>query len=457
MNRKDKLFWASHKGALAFTLLLGIFLVYSTWLALNLQRGIIPDEPAHFFFSQHYASTWGIPKDTPETYAQGWYIEQNPYLYYWINARVLNAAQLIVPAISNWQKLVLLRLLSVLYAAGTVIFSYWLSKEFIKSQGWQLLPPFLLTNTLMFVFLSAGVNYDNLANLFSMAGLTFLARVFHRKDYLPNSLACLLSLSLGTLVKYPLLPLALAAGTAWLIFSLKYRKSLVPLRRAGWQTVLLGAGVLVALVANLLLYGVNLMKYQSVTPACLDLLTQAQCEISPYAVRHLELKLDHKLTIAESIELGYPSPLEYVIDAWIPDMLYRIYGILGHLSYFPRDVIIFFRLLFMWLLLLASRYLRRPSFAVLSITGIFLFYALVLLYINYNSELTYGFRQIAVQGRYLFPVMGAAYVLLAYTTQKVQNRTVRWLTLLWILILFFVSGPVKFLLYQNTIFAGWFL
>ena len=58
---------------LSFTICAGI-------LAFKLNPGIVPDENAHFIFAKHYASTWGIPPDAPETYAQGWYIAHYPFL-----------------------------------------------------------------------------------------------------------------------------------------------------------------------------------------------------------------------------------------------------------------------------------------------------------------------------------------------------------------------------------------
>lgn len=145
--------------------LLLVFLAYSVFIAIRLDTGISPDEPAHFIFSKHYSTTWGKPPDTLETYSQGWYIEQNPFLYYWTNGRIINLTQLINPSVTDATLLLILRLLSSLYSTGTLIFLYLLSKLIIHKAWWRLLPVFLLSNTLMFVLLSGGVNYDNLANL----------------------------------------------------------------------------------------------------------------------------------------------------------------------------------------------------------------------------------------------------------------------------------------------------
>ncbi len=454
---RTRKFWDYINPTFVFFALLFVFAVYSIFLALKLQQHILPDETAHFAFSEHFSTTLGIPKDTPETYIYGWYIKQNPFLYYWVSGRALNVLNLVISGASEWKKIVFLRLLSVMYSMGTVVFCYLIAKEIIKHKWWQLLPVFLLTNTLMFVFLSAGVSYDNLANLFSFVSLYFFIRVMNGKDYLSNSIGWILFICLGTLVKYPILPLALAMGSAWIIFTVLKRASIFPLKISRPKLILPGIFTALVIIGNLAIYGVNLLTYQSVTPACNDLLVKDQCELSPYVIRYREIALDDEMTVLESIQLGYPDPIEYVIYSWIPNMLYRIYGILAHLSYFPSHIITLYQLLFFWYLLLAFRYWKQHSFTIYSLVGIFLFYTLVLFYTNYTSELTYGFKQIALQGRYIFPVIGALYILIGSLFTIIQNRNLRFITLLITLALFFYGGPIKFLILRDTVFIDWFI
>lgn len=449
--------WSKHGPSILLALLLIIFLAYSIFVALNLKTGIIPDEPAHFIFSKHFSTTAGIPADVPETYSTGWYIEQNPFLYYWINGRIIDLVELVSPTASDQTLLGVLRLFNSLYSLGTILFCYLLSKEIIKNRWWQLLPVFLLTNTLMFVFLSGGVNYDNLANMFCMAGLLYLARVFNGKDFLSNSMLWMIFICLGALTKYTVLPLALFMFFAWLFFTIKNRKSIFPLPNWNWKKVVLGILLLLLLIGNGAIYGYNLVVYQSIRPHCADLLTASQCALSPYDARLEKYALDHKLTISESISQGYPDPIAYFLDTWIPHMFYRIFGILGHKFYFPYVLTTFYRLLFYWMILLAVRYGRRTSYSVYSLLAIFLLYALTLFIDNYNNELVYGFQQIAMQGRYIFPVIGTAYVLFAKLLEKVPNKPVQIVTLVVTLALFFSGGPIKLLLRYDTSFLEWFI
>ena len=448
--------WSEHIPTFVLILILGIFFSYSVFIAFNLQPGIIPDEPAHFLFSKHFSTTWGIPPDIPKTYRLGWYIEQNPFLFYWINGRIINFLNFIYPSVSDWQTFVFLRLVNAIYSVGTALFCWLLSKELIKSRWWQLLPIFLLTNTLMFVFLSGGVNYDNLANLFSIAGIYFWVRALYGRDFIKSSLAWLICVSAGALVKYPVLPLVLATFIGWFIFVFINRKDIFPLTINKKSEIFLGIFSLLLIIGNLALYGYNLVLYQGIRPQCTQILTLEQCQISPYLNRYNESALDQKLTITESINMGYPDPISYTIDSWIPNMFYRIFGILGHKSYFPTGMIIFYRLLFFWTLFLIIKYWKRPSFAIFGMMAVFLFYTFVLLFTNYDSELVYGFQQIAIQGRYLFPVIGIAYVLFAKLLTTIPNKSVRIMTLLATVVLFFMGGPIKFIVFFRTIFSSWF-
>ncbi len=438
-------------------LLMIIFALYSIFLAVHLQVGIIPDEVAHFKFSMYFASTLGIPRDAQQTLETGWYITHNPVLYFWINGRVINLFALFLPSATSRQVLVLLRLTSVVYSLVTVFFCYKLSKEIISNVWLQLLPAFLLTNTLMFVFLSGGVSYDNLTNMLCMMGFLFEVRAFSGKNFFTNSTAWMICIGLGTLVKYTVVPLALFMGIAWVIYLFLHRKVIRKEKIRKNCLIPLSLVLVLLFAVNIGIYGVNLVKYHSLIPDCSALFTQEQCELSPFVQRYHEIALDHKLTIVESVQLGYPNPLEYVLDSWIPNMLYRIFGILGHLSYFPSHIIIFFRLLLLWILLLAFRYIDRPSFILISLVCIFILYAFVLLYMNYNSELTYGFKQIAMQGRYIFPVIGPIYVFISYVFIKVNNRALRLATIFLSIALFFLGGPIKFILDYNSIFHGWFI
>jgi len=458
-TNKIKTFLNKRGPTLTILVLIVIFLSYSGFLALNLKEKIIPDEPAHFTFSKHFSTTLGIPPDTYETYSWGWYIEQNPFLYYWINGRIINLIKFVNPGLSDLNLLIGLRLVSVLYSLGTVYFCYLLSKEVIKHQWWQLLPVFLLTNTLMFVFISGGIHYDNLANFLSMASLYFLVRSFKRKNFLINSFAWMISIALACLVKYTILPLALALTVSWLAFFIMNYKVLLPLKVDIIKTIILSAVLAILLIVNFSVYGVNLIRYQSLTPPCREILLESQCEISKYEQRYDDLALDTKLTIQETLSSDYPSPFRYIFVDWMYHILLRSFGLSGHQAYFPYHLIKYYQILFclvIILLLLNLFFWRSFSFEDIHLLGIAAFYGLVVFLQNYNSELIYGFRQVAVQGRYLFPVIGGIYVLFSQSIKRTPIRFLCIIILIFNLGLFLLGGPLTFLINSQTFLSSWF-
>ena len=117
---------------LLFFILLLCFMISSTFIALRLKPGIIPDEVAHTAISNFFSKTWEIPQDTLETLPNG-IMSQRPFLFYWINARVINLINWFNIPIDAITKLITLRLLGVLFSSATIVFCFLLSKEFINN------------------------------------------------------------------------------------------------------------------------------------------------------------------------------------------------------------------------------------------------------------------------------------------------------------------------------------
>lgn len=448
--------WFRNNERLLLFSIFGYFLAFTLFFSFQLKPGIIPDEPAHIIFSNHYSTTWGIPDDTIETYSQGWYIKQNPFLYYWINGRIINFSTWINPSLNDGQLMTILRCASSIYAFVTLVFCYFLAKEIIADKWFRILPVFLLANTLMFTFLSGGVNYDNLTNLLSFAGLFFFTKTILNKEPVKNSLLWMIFIFLGTLTKFTVLPLATIMVIIWFVFVFKNKENLLKNNPFSKDNLVLKVILCIILIANLFIYGVNLVRYKSILPTCQDILSSEKCEISPFVIRNKEMGLEKKMTPLESIQIGYPNPVDYFFNHWIDHMLTRIYGIMGHINYFPTQIIIFYKLLFFWILLLGFRYVEKPSIIEFSFVLIILFYTFVVFLKNYNSELTYGFKLVALQGRYLFPVIGLFYVSVGYIMSIVRSKLIKNLTVLFAVALFLYGGPLKLIFKYQVLFSSWF-
>ncbi len=437
--------------------LLLVFTFYSVFLALKLETGIIPDEPYRFEVTQYFTNTWGIPQDVPIAEEYGENLQRNPYLGYWIFARTLNIYNLIIPTAEERQTLVFLRIINVVFSLGTVILCFFISKELIKKKWWQLLPVFLLTNTLMFVFLSGGVSYDNPANFFCAAGILFLVRVLKNKSFEKNSMGWIIFILLASLVKYAVLPLALIMFIVWLVFTVKNKMKISISQLKSIKSLSLLFIMIALLIAVGGLYGVNLVKFQSITPSCRDTFSADICQNTPYAIRLKELGLPEKLSLLEAFKRGYPEPIRYTFFTWIPEMIKRIFGIMAHKNYFPIGTA-YFQIALLWVIILGVRYWKKPEFTTTSLLGIFVFYALALIYINYNTELVYGFdKYVALQGRYIFLVVTIGFSLLSLALTHVSNKTIKLGTAAFLVLLFLYGGPIRFFWYYHSVFADWFI
>ncbi len=419
-----------------------LFIGLSIFFALNLKREIVPDEAVHINLSTYYATTIGIPADTPETYRYN-SIQHKPYLYYWLNGRLLNLVNLILPDMGSWKTLVTLRLTNVLYAALSVLFCYLLAKELGLSVWWRLFVIFMLTNTLMFVFLAGGVNYDNLVNLCSFAGIYYLIRVVHRKSFYPNTFGWMVWIMIGTLVKISVLPLAAILALIWVVWVLQNRSQIAFKPMLQWQTIVLSLVFAALLVLNFMIYGVNLLKYRAVVPSCTVLLTQSQCQQNPVFVRDQQVYLADKLSLVDMFNGNVPDPFVWFDQYWFGAMLKMTFGAIGHRVLDPSDLAItFYRLWIFWILILAIRFWQKPQTAFRVLALIVLGYTLVLLQTNLSSELNTGFKHIGIQGRYIFPVIGGFYILIASILAGVPNRILTAATVISTMVIFIINSPL---------------
>lgn len=438
-------------------LLLSFFLIAGLFFAFRVGAGVMPDEEGHLLFSQTYSTTFGIPQDTPKTMVSGWAIAYNPFIYYWINGRVINLVQGLNPDVIPDGIRLTLRLLNLAYSSVTLWIAYLLSRELFLEEWWHLLPPFLLSQVMMFSFLSAGISYDNLANLFATIGLLFFVRFFTREQGTRNLALSAVFLGLGCLTKVTIVPLAglvvLAYFGLQIWRSRHYQVNRIKNQPSWFLTVVL----VLVMTANIYLYAGNLLRFQGLTPECREVFAAQFCHITPFAERARISALPEKLTISESIRQGYPNPVTYFFLSWVPDMIHRIHGILAHLSHFPHLVVkVLYGLMFVYLLFGFPTWSAIPKIE-LALLFIFTAYALLVFYTNYQDELLYGFKQIGMHGRYLFPVILIAYLLMTRILINLSDRKIKYAILGLTLITFILSGPIFFLINRNTIFMEWLI
>jgi len=451
---KTQLIWNRLAGnprleTVLFILMLVVFTLCAGYFALHLNKAIIPDEPGHFYLSTLFASTWGTPEMTEYSLALGnIQFNRQPFMYYWINGRLLNLLNLIMPGVSEWRQLLFLRFTSVLYSTLTVLFTYLLSREVIRKRWWPLLVVFLTTGTLMFVFLSGGVSYDNLGNFCAAAGIYYLIRVLQGRKIVTNSLVWIFFIGLGVLVKKTILPLALFMFIFWLVHIIRNRRSIKLRQELNWKFGLITMLTLAIVGVNLSVYGVNLVKYREPIPDCTDLHTRAECDLSVYVKRAKEMGFpEEKLTLRDVIEYKKYNPINYFHGYWLDRMQTTIYGIMGHQAYYPVHLITFYWVFYLFVFIIAIKYWEKRNYIFYVLLGLSAAYVLTILIESYNEELMSNFQHAAVQGRYLFPALASVYVLTVDFISRIAHRIVRLVAVAYSVILFSVGGPVLFLLY----------
>ena len=326
------------KIALIFMFL--VFIVVCMFLAFNIKLGVSPDSYYHFEVSKAYSTTLVIPQNTPETFK--WRdITRIPYLYFWINGRILN--------INNgiFDEVILLRIVNILYSVGTIYIVYLLSKELFKNKWKRLLPVFFLSHTLMFVFLSSSINYDNLANLFCTLSIYFFVK-FIKDSNLKYILLMLLFLCMGALTKSTVLPVALILVILCIVEIIK-RKINFKKIKVGKELLLIAPILLFALL-NLELYGGNFIKYGKLQPSCTQVLTHEQClENGVYYRDRIDFQAVPIKGFSETFDMirdgERVGPVRYLFK-WFPDLTGKIFGVMGDSSlYLPsvfKYIFIFF-------------------------------------------------------------------------------------------------------------------
>ena len=423
--------------------LIGIFVLFACfvlYLALSLRMGISPDSFYHLEVSKEYSTTLGIPQNTPDTY-QWRDITRIPYLYFWINGRILNINNGLI------DEVILLRLVNVIFSLGTIYVVYLLSKEVLKGKWERILPVFLLANTLMFVFLSSSINYDNLANLLSVISILFFVKFVKSKLDIKYLLLMMLFLCIGGLTKFTILPLAFILVILSVIEIFRKRELLKEMRVNRYFLLLIPIALLLFL--NFQIYGVNILTYGSLEPNCEQILTHEQClqngvyyrdniTFPSTRVRGLE-------DIFEMIRSGERiDPISY-FPKWILNITDKIFGIMADESLYMPQAFKYLYLSFLSIgLLLGSIYYKRWSKVDIYLLVISIFYISILFFFqNYNMYLKHNHFYLALQGRYIFPVITAMYVLFSKSIFFVRKKWLKY-SILVSLVVLFLYGCIPF-------------
>jgi hypothetical protein len=421
-------------------ILISIFFVFGIYLIFRIEKGIAPDEGYHIHAAKVFSTTILIPENLEENLALG-DITREPYLAHWLNGRVLNLN------FAGVQDYIILRFFNLVISVGSLLVVYLISKEIINKKYFNLIPVFLLLNTLMFAFLSSAVSYDNLSNFLIYLTFYFLIKYFKYKDT-PSLLYLIIFQSLAILTKITALPVVLIEVLFLIYYFIKSRNIKGVLIEAYKKHKAIFLVMLFSLLLVFLLYGVNVIKYGQIQVSCDKVMTVDECMNNFVYSRNRELE---KYTVTNFSELkslmrSRMSPVQYFFD-WLVIMFQSIHGVHGH-TYVFMDVYMvnIYIALYAILTFITIRKWKRTHKIESKLILITLFYTLILLFFkNYSSYIKHNYFRLALQGRYIFPVLPIIYILFIRYLTLLKTKWLRFILISILCITFLLGGIPYFI------------
>jgi hypothetical protein len=420
--------------------LLVYFAARTLFLAWMLAPGVPPDEATHLDRIGLYSAVPFVPIDSAASAELG-LVGHRPYLYYFSMGRLLQVA----PA--GIDELRFLRFANCILGLLTAWVAYRWIRLVSASPLVRLVFLVFVTNTLMYSGLFASVSYDNLANLLAALAVFELTRFCTERD--PGSLVAFgLWAGLGILTKQTLLPLA---AILLLVLLVRERRGLSSLLRDSWAWLrapnprrwLLGGLLLATAVACTGLYGANLVRYGRLVPGLEQVVgVQAAMENRIFARNQIVKefragRLGHGEAIRMAEQIRHPGDrrdlkqllnsmrdagderiglLSY-LGAWTRLMFEGIYGYYGHGRIIPgrAELAPFYLCYLLAALGLAWRGRAESSRRELLAAAVIVagYAAVLIFWVHRPAYISTGSLTLAVQGRYLFPVLLLLYGLVA--------------------------------------------
>jgi len=461
------------------------FAIRLAYFAFHIHPEIPPDERTHYGISAAYSKVLFIPENTSETYQYG-LVTHRPYLFYWMMGKLLH---LNFFPIDN---LVFLRLLNGLIGVIFAVYVYKWAKLITSNRLIRILTVIMCTNILFVTGLFASVSYDNLTNLFAAMSFYYLS-VFYKKGSTETSVKFLLCAFAGCLCKKTFLPLAVIYIAFYAIRLLKYhlhRKISEPLEPSGvstFRTAILASITIVLLLLNVSLYGQNLIRFGRLLPSLSQIVgVDNAMQYRIFARNYIpgqykagKITIEQALKMTEQIgnegdrnatiallknvynsEKSEPILMNFAqyTTAWCHTMLERSVSYAGHrpLGKKKWDLYPYYWIILAALFVMLRKINRSDAYGILytGLIAILLYSLLLLWHINYKMYLKNGFFDLAVAGRYLFPLILpicglTAYYLINFLSEKKQ-LIVTLLVCSW-----FIYGD--FISFLNTVPKSWLM
>ena len=484
----EKPFFRKEVTDLLFLVCIAILFVYFVirlvFFALRVPHYLPPDELTHLGLCEAFSHGWKFPENSEDTFVLG-EITRIPWFYYYLMGKLLvfNVLQL-----SN---VVFCRFINIVFAGLTVVYGYrWISL-LSENKLTKLLFFILLTNTAMFSFLGAAVSYDNLVNLCAVLTLYCTQRFF-----LSRNITCFLSavifLLIGSLTKISFLPLV----PIFVCILFVQEKSNIAnfhdyinnlYSKLNVIQKILGLISIILLIMCFKLYGTNVLKYHKIIPQPSQLLSEEQFMKNRVVARDYIVNMyrsgawSYERSVAEVEKMNHPGDKKttlYLLKlqassnkqekelmsrlaysyTWLNIMLSNTVGIMTHrpMSIKKTDnELAFYQLFFIVSFYFFARYWRMDTAGFLINQSIILVLAygiFLMQYVNYSSYIN-NLAPIAVQGRYIFPVIVPFYGIVSYYLTNFNEKRLSLLIII-LVAAFYIWGDFPYFLLNTD--KAWF-
>lgn len=437
----------------------GYFLFQSIYVAISTNWRIVPDAGAHLGRIRLFARDGIDPfiQNQKGFHFLGDMVRNPDTLYHYLFSLVYRVSPFEdADALGNQlpsddtATILLFKFLNIALVLGGLVMFYKLMKQLGLPALVRNLSLFMMTNALMFIFLSGGINYDNMLFLVAMTVFYFLVK-FMQTHSLRSLLALLSFLAITGLVKVAFMPIGIVVFVIALYVTTKHRSELLSEVKNVPQLPRAKKAAFGALVALLLIsgtffverYGVNVAKYGTPQPGCLQLHTLEECNKSAIFARSQRFQ-----DTPTTYELG---PIEFSVE-WSLKMRSYLFTAIGHKAFSETNLIKYGSFLFAGLMAIAAiRKFDRKEHEINTLLFISLYFVLILLLINYfRAYMNSGIFGIALQGRYVFPVLPLLFAIGNYYVLKFFSK--RWLHALYsvfILAIFIPSGILNYIFWTD--------
>lgn len=448
-----------------FVFVIALFLVQAGWVAFSSLYPMAFDEDTHLGIIRFFASNPNpfFTTQPPELNQYGPVVGEISYLYRYVMTLPWHVITWLTD--NFMAQVVAMRFINVAFFAGGLAI-FW--RTFLLAFNNKVianLTVLLVTLTPISSQLAGQINYDNLFFLLMaiMVRLALLVSISLKTTSLRVDQLILFVVTglLGSLVKYTFLPIFAAAALylALRIYKTFHKRTATLTAELHTTFNVLSAVQRFALIGLLFIsiglfaerYGGNLLNYGTFTPDCVSVIGQDNCEsysiyrrgviyeqskpdtfnksplyFSYVWLRHMELNLMSVLNGPHSgYAIGQPLFLPY-----LGSVIFSVSGIVLS-AYFWRRLI--------------KNHLYKMTIFVS------LFYCGLLWILNYSSYLEVG-RRVAVQGRYLVPLLPMFYFVFFIALRQIFLHAPKirlGLTSLIVICFMYGGGVLTFILHSD--------